>query len=97
MSTFEPSPDINCPLCGGHGYTLKPKNGYAHATICSCIPECPRCEDGVVRKMIDGVMRSGRCRCQKLPDRIAMFNGLGSPPDTVEKTSVIFNGLTTPI
>ena len=27
MSTFEPSPDINCPLCNGHGYTLKPKKG----------------------------------------------------------------------
>ena len=77
MSTFEPSPDISCSLCSGHGYTLKPINGYAHAAICSCLPKCLRCDDGVVRKMVDGVMRSGRCRCQKLPDRIAMFNRSG--------------------
>lgn len=77
MGKFEPAPDINCSLCEGHGYTLKPQKGFANATICTCVERCLRCENGVVRKQIEGVWRSGRCRCQKLPDRIAMFNRSG--------------------
>jgi DNA replication protein DnaC len=77
MSHFDPAPDINCESCSGHGYILKPKKGFAHATICTCVATCPRCEGGVVRKQVDGVWRSGRCRCQKLPDRIDIFNRSG--------------------
>ena len=75
--SFEPSPDTNCNHCSGHGFTVSPKRDYAFATMCGCVPKCTRCEAGVVRAEVDGVWRSGRCRCQKLPDRIEMFNRSG--------------------
>ncbi len=77
MSQFEPSPKSDCTICSGHGYVLAPKKGFANAKKCRCVPKCTRCDGGVVRIEVDGVLRSGRCRCQKLPDRIALFNRSG--------------------
>ena len=56
------------------GYIVKPRGEFAQAEICDCVPDCSRC-GGTGRMVIevDGVRQIGRCRCQKLPDRIRVF------------------------
>ena len=72
---FDPSPKNNCSLCSGEGYTLSPRGEYAFAKTCVCVPRCTRCKGtGIVSVIKDGGKRTGRCRCQKLPDRIQLFN-----------------------
>lgn len=74
-SPFEPPPNIDCPQCHGEGYRCTPKGEYAAAEKCLCIPTCPRCNGvGYLTVLEGGEMRSGRCRCQKLGDRIQLFN-----------------------
>ena len=86
MSLFDPSPQSDCPQCFGHGYHTQHYKGSAKAIMCTCMGVCTRCEGGVLRKLVDGVWRSGRCRCQKLPDRIQMFNRSGIPARHGEKS-----------
>jgi DNA replication protein DnaC len=74
-SPFDPSPNINCPKCRGDGYTTNGKREHSQAFICSCIPICQRCNGvGYRTKEKESGLISGRCRCQKLVDRIHMFN-----------------------
>lgn len=72
---LEPSPQKDCTDCQGQGYTVHIKGEYATGKPCSCIPLCPRCGGAGMIKKIDekGEERVGRCRCQKLPDRIRFF------------------------
>lgn len=77
---FDPAPDPNCSLCNGNALVITPKNELAHAQVCSCIGECLRCGgSGVVVVDEGGVKRAGRCRCQKLPDRVKIFNAAKIP------------------
>ncbi|MEC7984739.1 MAG: ATP-binding protein [Myxococcota bacterium] len=72
---FDPPPNNNCPICSGEGYAISSKGEYAFATQCECVPQCVRCNGtGIVSVVKDGARRTGRCRCQKLPDRIQLFN-----------------------
>jgi DNA replication protein DnaC len=43
-------------------------------------PRCPFC-GGVGRREVElnGVLRVGKCRCQRVPDRVALFNAAGVP------------------
>ena len=69
---FDPAPLRDCSNCLGHGYTIHTKGEYAIGKPCSCIPLCPRCGGvGTIKKIDEkGEERIGRCRCQKLPDRL---------------------------
>jgi DNA replication protein DnaC len=43
-------------------------------------PPCPYCGGRGRREMeINGVLRVGKCRCQRLVDRVALFNAAGIP------------------
>ncbi len=72
---FDPSPKTSCPICNGEGYEISKKGEFAFAKPCVCVPHCKRCSGtGIVSVVKDGAKRTGRCRCQKLPDRIQLFN-----------------------
>lgn len=73
--TFDPPAQFNCSFCKGKGYVLSSQGERAKAAICKCIPHCTRCKGtGQLAALKDGVQYFGRCRCQKLPDRIRLFN-----------------------
>ena len=72
---FEPPPQKNCIKCKGSGFVISAKGEYSHASRCSCIPVCQLCFGKGVRTIeVEGTLRTGRCRCQKLPDRIKIYN-----------------------
>lgn len=84
---FDPSPLKDCEQCQGHGYTIHAKSEFATGKICSCIPICSRCGDsGMLKRVENGIERAGRCRCQKLPDRIELL-GLAKIPARYGKYS----------
>ena len=97
MSTQDPRPPAprgqpGCPFCRGHGYTVSGAGEVALAAICSCVGVCPRCHGaGRVSVSEGGLMRSGRCRCQMLPDRIALFNVAGLPARHAHSTIESFH------
>lgn len=63
----------------GDGYTIVQRDGLAVAVV-DQRPPCERCGGrGRVEVEIDGVRRVGRCRCQMLPDRVALFNAMRVP------------------
>ena len=72
---FDPPADPNCKYCRGESFIVKPRGEFALAEVCACVPHCKRC-NGTGRVVIErnGVRQVGRCRCQKLPDRIRLFN-----------------------
>lgn len=74
------APDPHCPLCGGIGYLLDAGGELARATLCSCVPSCGRCRDSgrVILETPEG-FAAGRCKCQRIPDRIGLFNRAGLP------------------
>lgn len=61
-------------------------SGFARAEVLPG-PECPWC-GGVGRRevVIDGVARIGKCRCQRVPDRVALYNAAGVPARHAECT-----------
>jgi len=75
----EPKP--HCPDCKGHpGYFFYAQGERALAKACPCIPVCQRCLDtGTVTAIVDGVVRTGRCRCRRVHDRVRLFNAAGIP------------------
>jgi len=74
-TTFDPPAKSDCPICHGSGYTFSPRGEYASASICECVPYCKRCNGMGMRTITtEHGTRSGRCLCQKLPDRIRLFN-----------------------
>lgn len=76
-----PVPVPGCSACSGAGYTLDTGDGpWSVATLCPCIPSCGRCGGyGMVSAVIDGVSRTGRCRCQMIPDRVRWWNAARVP------------------
>ena len=94
MTSFEPSPKSTCSICCGTGYDVFSAGEYAQAKVCRCVPNCTRCNGyGIVTLEIDGVSRSGRCRCQKLPDRIQLFNLAKIPARHGKNTIASFDHL----
>src|SRR3954464_4992485 len=56
------------------GFDVSEAGGFAQARL-SPRPPCAFCGDTGRREYaIQGVLRAGRCRCQRLPDRIVLFN-----------------------
>jgi len=75
-----PSGDPSCSACSGAGYVVKPVRSVAVAEICSCVPACELCAGTGHRQVqLRDRVRVGRCRCQKLPDRIELFNRANIP------------------
>lgn len=94
MTSFEPSPNPNCLLCHSTGYEVFAAGEYAQAKTCRCVPNCERCGGyGVITLEQDGVLRSGRCRCQKLPDRTQLFNLAKIPARHGKNTIASFDHL----
>lgn len=61
------------------GFEVVTEGGLARARMLPR-PRCAFCGDTGRREVeVRGVVRAGRCRCQKLPDRIALFNAAGIP------------------
>lgn len=75
------APKPHCEFCSGHpGFVFDVRGERAVAAPCSCIPVCPRCLDtGTVTAIVEGVVRTGRCRCQRVHDRVRLFNAAGIP------------------
>lgn len=72
--------DPRCPRCRGTGLDVHVQSGRAIGALCGCRLSCPLCSDRGWREVVvDGVPRTGRCRCQKVPDRLALFTDLGIP------------------
>ena len=69
------APAPACPDCRGEGYVIDVVGDWAQARGCGCVPACGRCGGlGQVNALVQGVPRSGRCACQRIPDRVARFN-----------------------
>ncbi|MFZ5481637.1 MAG: ATP-binding protein [Myxococcota bacterium] len=61
------------------GYEIVAEGGRAVARLLPR-PPCPYCDDTGVREVdIRGARRVGKCRCRRLPDRIALWNHAGVP------------------
>jgi DNA replication protein DnaC len=77
---LEPAPNPTCPMCNANGFVLSPRGEFSFAKRCTCVPLCSLCNGKGTRTVAyDGGMRTGRCRCQKLPDRIQLFNNTCLP------------------
>jgi DNA replication protein DnaC len=69
-----------CSLCHGEGYVVEPGGAHAVARLCDCVPACALCGGSGLRAVEQGGQRrTGRCRCQRLPDRIILFNRAAIP------------------
>ena len=72
------------------GYVVEVSGELARARVVSR-PECPFCGDVGRRTVeIEGVERVVRCRCQKLPDRVALFNAARIPSRHAHSTMESF-------
>lgn len=69
-----------CSICQDKGYLVRPVGEYAVAERCACQLECPRCGgSGRVLQVVEGLRVMGRCGCQRLVDRVAMWNNAAVP------------------
>lgn len=85
-----PVPEADHPAWSETAYTIEARGETAWAEI-DLRPDCPLCSgSGRARVEAAGVITMGRCRCQKLPDRIQIFNRAGLPARFVEATFVSF-------
>jgi DNA replication protein DnaC len=88
--THLPVPDAAHPAWSESAYSIQARAEIAWAEI-DLRPDCPLCQgSGRARLDTDGVITMGRCRCQKLPDRIQIFNRAGLPARFAEATFVSF-------
>jgi DNA replication protein DnaC len=61
------------------GWTVRQEGAWAVARMLPR-PPCAACGDTGRRAVeLDGAVRFGRCRCQMLPDRVALFNAAAIP------------------
>lgn len=86
-----PRPDPRCPDCRGEGYAVAGHHDHAQATLCTCTPACQRCH-GTGRVVVtdEASVRTGRCQCQRIPDRVGRFNLAGIPGRYASATLVSF-------
>ncbi len=74
------APQAGCRDCDGTGVRVWREGERALAERCHCIPSCGRCNDnGRVVARVEGVVRTGRCRCQLPADRARLFRGAHLP------------------
>lgn len=86
-SIFLPEPDRNCTNCNGDGFVIQSKKDIARAVVCDCVPNCTRCAgSGIIHIETKEGTRSGRCLCQKLTDRIRIFNTAQIPSQHAENS-----------
>ncbi len=74
--------DNDCPTCRGDGYEVYLEAGRCRARVCGCVGVCALCGGRGRRLVLDtaeGVERMVRCRCQRVPDRIHLFDSIGLP------------------
>jgi len=70
----------DCPDCHGTGISFRTVSEVATAQRCACMPFCGRCLDsGTVTAIVDGHVRTGRCRCQRPADRARLFTAAQIP------------------
>lgn len=63
----------------GEGFVIEAVGGQALARVLPR-PPCPWCGgEGRREVVVDGAPRVARCRCQKLPDRVALYNAAQIP------------------
>ena len=61
------------------GYVVEAVEGLATARSTATEP-CPLCGGAGRRSFeVEGVVRTGRCRCQRVPDRVKVYNAAGIP------------------
>jgi DNA replication protein DnaC len=90
-STNVPAPRVDCADCRGEGVLVFKGTEHAQSKVCGCVPTCSRCEGlGRVTATVDGVLTLGRCRCQLLVDRCAIFNRAQIPGRYASTTLVSF-------
>lgn len=78
------------PALSLDAYRVVPRGELAVAEQLSR-PLCPACGgSGYATREVDGVLTTGRCRCQMLPDRIHLFNQAGIPARYAHATFVSF-------
>ncbi len=86
-----PSGDPSCSACAGAGYVVKPVRARAVAEACACVPVCTHCGGTGHRQVKVGErVRVGRCGCQKLPDRVELFNRANIPARHANSTFASF-------
>ncbi|HCH62462.1 MAG: hypothetical protein CL927_16525 [Deltaproteobacteria bacterium] len=70
----------DCSICNGTGIEFRSENELSVARRCRCVPECPRCLDsGTVTALVNGEVRTGRCRCQRPIDRARLYSAAQIP------------------
>lgn len=78
--TFSPHPGVDpqCPHCRGLSYVIRRDGEFAAAALCSCVSECPLCDDSGWTRTADnkGVKR---CVCQGLKRRVRSFTDIRIP------------------
>ena len=88
--THLPVPDAAHPAWSESACSIQARAAIAWAGI-DLRPDCPPGQgSGRARLVTDGVITMGRCRCQKLPDRIQIFSRAGLPARFAEATFVSF-------
>lgn len=73
------------------GYLVEERDGLAVARVLPA-PPCPFC-GGAGRRPVerDGVSRVYRCRCQRVPDRVKLYNQAGIPARHADATMESFD------
>ena len=85
-----PLDDANHPAWADSAYSVEAQGEVCVAQI-GLRPECPLCGgSGRARIETEGVITMGRCRCQRLPDRIQLFNRSQLPARFAAATFVSF-------
>ena len=87
-----------CTRCEGVGVQVLGTGQHAQAEVCECVTKCtPRqtllegCDGlGSRTVRVDGVLRTGRCRCNMLPDRARLFSDAGIPTRHARSTFASF-------
>jgi DNA replication protein DnaC len=85
-------PDANAthPSWDDDAYTIV-RRGERAVAVMAHRPACPLCSgSGRARIERDGLVQMGRCRCQRLPDRIRLFNSASLPARFADATFVSF-------
>ena len=81
-----------CPRCQERGYVIRSAGEWSEAELCACLPPCTRCGGtGRLTRQVDGLAVMGRCRCQALPDRVALWNAASVPTRHMHNTLESFS------
>ncbi len=85
-----PGAEVGHPAWDDSAYKIVARKEQAIAVM-TPRPECPLCGgSGRARLEQDGVVEMGRCRCQRLHDRVRLFNSCGLPARFAAATFVSF-------